>query len=456
MQKNPINIDLFLPKLRKLGLFIQDLKNNVSYPNQLWEEMGHTPEEMQNMGFLEFVHPDDKPALEESMKNLLEEKEDVIRSLFRMRSKNGTWRWILSTCLGVEFDENGSTLCYVGYDHDVTEEIEAKEIAEKALREAAILRSTGEIITSNLDLPDTIGAVLEQMERIITCSSASVQLLKGNQLEIIGETGFENDNSMIGTKFQITDNTPNYQIIKNKKSIVVNNNIKKNFPDFTDLSKTGIRSWMGIPLIYKDRVIGMMSFDHLEENQFSEEDCKLAQAFANQVAIALENASLYEEAMERVIHDDLTGCFSRGHLFSSLEREAEIANRYGAPLSLLMMDIDNFKQINDKFGHLTGDDVLKETVRLCSETLRKSDILARYGGEEFVALLPSSGLSEAVTAAERIRLSIEKNLVHPVTISIGCSCFRKEDFKNIDQFIKRADKALYKAKEKGKNRVEFY
>lgn len=454
MDRKNLDIDLYIKKLRKLGLFIQDLENNTSYPNSLWENMGYTAEQMTNMGFLQFVHPDDRTSIEKSMKHFLTGEQDLTRSLFRMKTSDGEWHWILSTCLAAEVNSEGKISSYVGYDHDITDEISAKEQAEKALREAETLQSAGEIITTQLNLTQTIRAILEQAERVIPYTSATVQLLKGNELEIVGEIGFDLKNPMVGKRFAVTDDIPNYQIINDKKSIIVNSELKSRFGGFKELSDIGILSWMGVPLICKGKVIGMMAFDHIHENQFTEDNQRMARAFANQVAIALENARLYEEAKERAIKDELTGAFTRRHLYSCLEREVEIAKRYNSPLSLIIFDIDDFKLINDRYGHLKGDEVLREIVSLSFGSLRKTDVLFRFGGEEFIALLPSSTPEEAVSAAERIRQVIEENM-NGVTVSLGCTSFIQEDFAKSDNFIQRADKALYEAKARGKNRVEL-
>lgn len=455
-QEMNINLNLYLKTLQELGLFIQDVEKNISYPNYIWEQMGYTKEEMPEMGFLKFVHPDDLENVEKSIEDLLNNTMKQKRILFRMKNKAGDWRWILSTSLGAEYNNKGKILKYFGYDHDVTTEIEAKENAERALKEVEILKSVGEIITYKLNLPETIKAILEQAERVITFTSATVQLLKNDELEIVGVSGLNHQNIMVGTRFPIRDDIPNYLIINNKEAVMVNKDLALKYPGFVDPSGSKILSWMGVPLIYENQVTGIMTFDHSKENQFQQGDLKLAQTFTHQVAIALENSRLYEKAKEQAIRDPLTGCFTRRHLFESIERECDIAKRYGKDLSLIIFDIDDFKLINDNYGHLVGDDVLKRIVELAGLKLRKTDILCRYGGEEFIAVLPSSNIEDAEKASERIRKSILSHLnippiVEAVSISLGCTQFKKEDGCQPETIIERADMALYKAKNNGKN-----
>ncbi|TAN45477.1 MAG: diguanylate cyclase [Nitrospirae bacterium] len=154
--------------------------------------------------------------------------------------------------------------------------------------------------------------------------------------------------------------------------------------------------------------------------------------------------------------DTLTQAYNRMAFNNIIETEMQRAKRYKTPLSLILFDIDNFKKINDNFGHLAGDEALKRLACIVSATIRNVDILVRWGGEEFVVIAPETNLSAANEAAERLREAIEGSDfdgIGSVTSSFGVSQFREDDHPGA--LIKRADEALYKAKEKGKNRVEL-
>jgi diguanylate cyclase (GGDEF)-like protein len=160
--------------------------------------------------------------------------------------------------------------------------------------------------------------------------------------------------------------------------------------------------------------------------------------------------------------DHLTGLFNRRYLMEALDKEVQRNTRKGGNLSLIMLDIDLFKQVNDNFGHLQGDIVLKKVAVQLQKELRSYDCAARYGGEEFVAILPDSSLKEAVFVADRIRMSVQNTLFNEplaklnLTVSLGVSSFSPEHTSTVDRFIKEADDALYRAKAKGRNRVEFH
>ncbi|MFM9912495.1 MAG: GGDEF domain-containing protein [Methylophilaceae bacterium] len=158
--------------------------------------------------------------------------------------------------------------------------------------------------------------------------------------------------------------------------------------------------------------------------------------------------------------DPLTGAYNRRYFDEQAKVECARAHRYGQALTVLMLDLDFFKNVNDTFGHAAGDEVLKTVVKLGTSALRKSDILARYGGEEFVVLLPHAGIIEAKMLAERLRKSVEDSIIWlagnsiKVTISIGASTLEEQE-SDFTSVLGRADKALYQAKSNGRNRVEI-
>ncbi|UCE80042.1 MAG: diguanylate cyclase [Nitrospiraceae bacterium] len=161
------------------------------------------------------------------------------------------------------------------------------------------------------------------------------------------------------------------------------------------------------------------------------------------------------------ITDELTGLFNRRHIIARFEEEFERAKRLSTSVCCIMLDLDNFKQINDTYGHLIGDDVLRETARLLQESIRTYDVIGRYGGEEFLIIFPDTGPEETRLFAERIRAVIKESkaikslLTHgnAVSVSLGTTCIRESD-RHIDELLKRADDCLYQAKVSGKDRVK--
>ena len=179
---------------------------------------------------------------------------------------------------------------------------------------------------------------------------------------------------------------------------------------------------------------------------------------ANQFALALRRLRLYQQIERLAITDGLTEVYTRRYILSRFEEEVNRSQIRKIQLSFLMIDVDYFKKVNDQYGHLTGDQILREAASLIKENVRGIDIVGRYGGEEFCVVLPDTDREGAQYVAERIRAAIEKtplkayDNVIKVTVSIGSATF-PEDGKNLSELLDKADWALYRAKKMGRNRI---
>jgi diguanylate cyclase (GGDEF)-like protein len=229
--------------------------------------------------------------------------------------------------------------------------------------------------------------------------------------------------------------------------------------DFGGGGDAGIRAWLGVPLVMYDEVIGILSVQSHAAGVFGPDHLRLLQAIAGQAAVAIQNARLYELANV----DGLTGLYVRRYFDSRLREELLRAARFGGGFALLLVDLDDFKRLNDTFGHPVGDRVLRETAQLVRRRMRGIDIAARYGGEELAIILPRTGLVDAHGVAERIRADLAEHRVAlaggqvvRVTASIGVAAFPESGPGEAADVIARADEALYRAKRSGKNRVELH
>ena len=219
------------------------------------------------------------------------------------------------------------------------------------------------------------------------------------------------------------------------------------------------KSLLCVPLIAKGEVIGVINITNKKHDKlFNQKDLEFITSLANQAAIAIDNAKLYELATK----DGMTKLYIYRHFYTLLENEIRRCSRYKRNMSLIMMDIDNFKRINDTYGHLTGDTILKNLAIVLQESVRKIDIPARYGGEEFVVILPETDKEEACIIAERIRKNISQIVVKvnetqnlSPTVSIGVAQYTT-DGKEAKELINAADTALYYSKHNGKNMVSTY
>ena len=218
-------------------------------------------------------------------------------------------------------------------------------------------------------------------------------------------------------------------------------------------------SFLGVPLILRDKVIGIIAMLSLQPGAYSQAQIRLLQTISNQAAIAIENARLYEQVRHLAIVDELTEIYNYRGLMLLGTREVERAQRFNHPLAALFLDIDHFRNFNNRYSHAIGNQVLHSVALECRSDSRSVDILSRYGGEEFVILLPDTGMAEAKVVAERIRREIEthRNKALPAhTVSLGLSVAQGDagQAADMEALIAEADAALYRAKQGGRNRVE--
>jgi len=208
-------------------------------------------------------------------------------------------------------------------------------------------------------------------------------------------------------------------------------------------------------LTIDDTDLGSISFSR--KKRFMEEELAIIERLASTLVFPLRNAKLYHSALQSALRDDLTGFGNKRALDAGLHREAELSVRHKTPLSILMLDVDHFKRINDTMGHIAGDKILKDLAATIKKSARQSDLCFRYGGEEFMVILDDTDAVQSINIAERVRLSVEqytynyKGKIIPVTISLGTATYEKNE--TLESFKDRADQALYKAKGQGRNIV---
>jgi len=210
-------------------------------------------------------------------------------------------------------------------------------------------------------------------------------------------------------------------------------------------------------LVVAGQPVGQLGLSR--ERAFTEAETQELEYLLCSLVYPLLNALKYREAVDSALTDALTGLANRKVFETALEREVKLARRHGTPLSLIVVDIDDFKTINDRFGHSQGDAVLRTVARALADCVRDTDVLARFGGEEFVLLLNNTGREGACRLAERLRSSVAHTVTGgdpeflEVTVSLGVASLAADDGPH--SLFERADQALYRAKAEGKNRFCF-
>jgi len=229
------------------------------------------------------------------------------------------------------------------------------------------------------------------------------------------------------------------------------------FKEFLD--QVGSSSFIAAPLLHENRLVGLLIVHQCARaREWKGSEVQLVAAIADQVAIAITHAHLFAQVKHQAITDGLTGLYNHIHFKNRLAEEVKLAVRKGTTCSLLMIDLDKLKQINDKFGHPVGDTAIRQIAAILKTLLRSGDVAARYGGEEFAVILPETSLLEAALIADRLCSQI-RNTAIPVlgriTASIGAASFPKHA-SDMAELVEKADKALYVAKNSGRDQVRIY
>jgi diguanylate cyclase (GGDEF)-like protein len=226
-----------------------------------------------------------------------------------------------------------------------------------------------------------------------------------------------------------------------------------------DTPESGIHSIYCLPLIYRGQTIGLIEILNKIGGRFTEEDQSLMEMLVRPLAVALSTIRMFDQAERLTNTDDLTKLYNYRYLMQYLEAEVKRCLRYKKKVSLLFIDVDGFKRVNDTYGHLVGSLVLAEIGQLLRKILRETDVVGRYGGDEFVIVLPETPLNGALVIAERIRKEIEdyvfvaQDLSIHLTISLGVANCPKHTLA-AEGLIKKADAAMYRAKELSKNTIK--
>jgi diguanylate cyclase (GGDEF)-like protein len=219
------------------------------------------------------------------------------------------------------------------------------------------------------------------------------------------------------------------------------------------------KSFLTIPLIVGNESMGVLNLNEIEDGSFIENNLNNILNMTDFISLSISNAVLYEQAKKVAVTDALTGIANRSNMEMALTNEFERSKRYNAPLSVIFLDIDNFKGVNDTYGHQKGDEVLVAVASLLQKFCRTNDVAARYGGEEFLMLLPHSNAQGAFKIAERVREEVMKitffwnELPFSVTVSCGVTELNKDFMKNTEQLVAAGDQALYEAKNGGRNKT---
>lgn len=334
------------------------------------------------------------------------------------------------------------------------------EESQEISRELRELRSTIADISSELDLKQLQEKILERAAKLIKGEGGIFYVFD----ERTRELHFTNSLNLK----KPFDPTPvlwgegaSGKSVQLRKTLSIRNYSRWKFRD-PDESFSYIKSTIATPLLIGDRILGsMLIFRYDPAQNFTKNDQHLVNIFAQHASIAIENAMLFQKVQEMARQDEVTGLFNRRALNEIGEYELSRSIRLERPIAVAMVDLDNYKEINDNYNHLIGDKVLREISRLLREHVRNIDIIGRYGGDECVIIMPETDLESAYIATERIRSVLEKQAIEVdglqfhITACFGISAYMNNP-PSLEKLIDEADTAMYAAKDAGRNAIRVF
>jgi diguanylate cyclase (GGDEF)-like protein len=327
-------------------------------------------------------------------------------------------------------------------------------------RELQFFDEISRILNSDRELDNMLVEIMKKTKDMIDASSWSIFLLDEETGEFVLEKKDERKKKGSNLK------KPRLKPGEGIAGWVVKEGIPLIVPDvshderfMSNKSTRKAQSLICVPVKSKERVIGVMEFAKKAGNPFTKDDLDLLVKLMDYAALSIERVSLYHKMAELAITDDLTKLFNSRYLNRTIEVEIHRCERSRTSVSLIFMDIDYFKQVNDHHGHLVGSKLLVEVSQLLIRSLRSIDIVARYGGDEFVVVLPQTPPDVAAKVAERIRKAIAQNTflkkdgyIIKITASFGVSSY-PESAKTKEELLKLADEAMYRVKNYTRNGV---
>ena len=353
---------------------------------------------------------------------------------------------------------------------------------ERKFNEASKIREISEEITAGLFLEDVLNRTYGSFRTVIPFNRIGCALLHDENRELTAHWA-KTDATKVKLKVGHTASMAGsslLQIIENGHPRILND-LEAYLAEHPNSASTkliveeGMRSSLTCPLIAQGKPVGFLFFTSREKNTYQNIHQDVFLQIANQLSILIEKSKLYQQLYElnqkllsaqhalehQATHDALTEVYNRGAIVELLEGQIARSKRNNQPLSIIMLDVDHFKQVNDTHGHLAGDAVLKAITATMKRCLREYDYIGRYGGEEFLVVLGDADYEIAVKTAKRLRMAVSNETIKmndkllTATISAGVAVAENAAGLDLDKIVAAADQELYKAKSNGRNRVEM-
>ena len=338
------------------------------------------------------------------------------------------------------------------------------EILERELKGLKDLLNVAQVVVSSLDLDEVLQNILHSAMTLMDAPAGTIALYDetSGKLQLHAHAGLS-EAFTAHDRWTVKPGGLTFEILDRGELFVVEDTEQAKFFNNPLAIREGIRSLIAVPLKMQRRIVGVLYVDDFVPRSYMRDRLEILSALGSFASMSIDNARLHQRTLELACTDGLTGLYNQRQFKKIFAEEVARAARYGKPLSIILLDVDDFKKFNDAYGHPNGDIVLQQMARLLRELLRESDMIFRYGGEEFVVLLPETSFPATLRVAERIRIFIETETPrfldritasHGVTVSVGVATF-PEDGDNVANLFKTVDDFMYQAKRLGKNRVYY-
>lgn len=346
----------------------------------------------------------------------------------------------------------------------VIQELEEQEIQLRAhLGEHRVLLEINQMLSRSETSEQIFEAIVMGGIRMTGMPAGSLSIFdkEKQQLFLVAAKGFSSE-FFKNPVYSVRPGGLTEHILSRNEPVLIPNIAE--FPSFNNpvLLKEGIRSLIAVPLLSEKGPVGILYNDDFKSRTFTSSMLEVLRRLATLAVIAIQKQQALEEIKSLSIRDPLTAMYNRRYLSEILAAEMDRAFRLHRPLSLLLIDIDHFKAVNDRYGHVVGDQVLHGLAKLFALIIRPYDTIARYGGEEFILLMSETDVEEALAVAERLREATASEKLLPeeavLTCSFGIGMLKPDETRlpTPEELIQRADKALYEAKRAGRNRVHVF
>ena len=320
--------------------------------------------------------------------------------------------------------------------------------------ELSVMNRASVIITSSLDVESIFVSLLADLKRIIDISWAAVSLIDERETYFLAVHSNFRSTWKTGDRLPI-EGTPAEWLATHKETVFEPDiQAESRFATDRHLLRQGFRSVAHIPLATGDGIIGSLDLSSRYPDAFNSRQINILERIASQIASQIKNSRLYSEAVRMTRIDELTGLYNRRAMDEMIAREVDYCSRYDALFSLIILDIDSLKLINDNYGHLVGDEYLRQVGSTLRNAIRSTDQAFRYGGDEFAIILPQTPADTAIDVAERVRRQLAANLTEmdmSTTASLGVAGWPSDE-PTVEALMAAADAALYRAKKQGGNR----